>query len=60
MARIFDNIEQDLLGTLRATMQVYQPKLTAMRIAENIPDKFGQLGKLGSFRKFGQSLTVTC
>jgi hypothetical protein len=22
MARIFDNIEQDLLGTLRATMQV--------------------------------------
>jgi hypothetical protein len=26
MARIFDNIDQDLLGTLRATMQVFKRK----------------------------------
>lgn len=42
------------------TQGAYQPKLAAIRIAENIPDKFGQLGKLGSFRKFGWSLTVPC
>lgn len=38
----------------------YQPKLTAIRIAENIPANFGQLGKLDSFRKFGRSLNVSC
>lgn len=38
----------------------YQPKLTAIRIAENIPARFGQLGKLDSFRKFGRALTVAC
>ena len=38
----------------------YQPKLTAIRIAERVPAHFGQLGKLGSFKKFGQSLTKVC
>lgn len=38
----------------------YQPKLAAIRIAERIPAKFGQLGKVASFRKFGQSLTKVC
>ena len=38
----------------------YQPKLAAIRIAEQIPANFGQLGKLGSFKKFGQSLTRVC
>lgn len=35
----------------------YQPKLAAIRIAENIPKNFGQLDKLASFKKFGRSLT---
>jgi hypothetical protein len=38
----------------------YQPKLAAIRIAENIPANFGRLGKLGSFKKFGRSLTTPC
>jgi len=38
----------------------YQPKLAALRIAEQIPAHFGQLGKLGSFKKFGLSLTRVC
>lgn len=38
----------------------YQPKLAAIRIAEQIPANFGQLGKIGSFRKFGRSLTTIC
>lgn len=38
----------------------YQPKLAAIRIAEQIPAKFGQLGKLKSFKKFGHSLTAAC
>ena len=38
----------------------YQPKLAAIRIAENIPQNFGQLGKLASFKKFGRSLTQAC
>ncbi len=38
----------------------YQPKLAAIRIAENIPARFGQLGKLASFKKFGRALTVAC
>ncbi len=38
----------------------YQPKLAAIRIAENIPAHFGQLGKLASFKKFGRSLTQAC
>lgn len=38
----------------------YQPKLAAIRIAENIPTKFGQLGKLASFKKFGRSLVQAC
>jgi hypothetical protein len=38
----------------------YQPKLAAIRIAEQIPANFGQLGKLGSFKKFGHSLTKVC
>lgn len=38
----------------------YQPKLAAIRIAEKIPAHFGQLGKLGSFRKFGHALTKAC
>lgn len=38
----------------------YQPKLAAIRIAENVPANFGKLGKLGSFKKFGWSLTVNC
>ena len=38
----------------------YQPKLAAIRIAENIPANFGQLGKLASFKKFGRSLTQIC
>ncbi|MDD5478944.1 hypothetical protein [Rhodoferax sp.] len=38
----------------------YQPKLAAIRIAEQIPANFGQLGKLGSFKKFGHSLIKVC
>jgi hypothetical protein len=38
----------------------YQPKLAAIRIAEKIPAKFGQLAKIASFRKFGRSLTMSC
>ena len=38
----------------------YLPKLAAIRIAENIPANFGQLGKLRSFKKFGHSLTMCC
>lgn len=38
----------------------YQPKLAAIRIAERIPANFGQLGKLGSFKKFGRALTAIC
>jgi len=38
----------------------YQPKLAAIRMAEKIPCNFGQLGKVASFRKFGQSLTKAC
>lgn len=38
----------------------YQPKLAALRIAENVPARFGQLGKLESFRRFGRALTVPC
>lgn len=38
----------------------YQPKLAAIRIAENVPANFGQLGKLKSFRKFGRALTAVC
>jgi hypothetical protein len=39
---------------------MYQPKLAAIRIAENIPEKFGQLAKLSSFKKFGRSLANPC
>lgn len=39
---------------------IYQPKLAAIRIAEQIPANFGQLGKIGSFKKFGRSLMATC
>jgi hypothetical protein len=42
------------------TQGSYQPKLAALRIAENVPDKFGQLGKLKSFRQFGRALTAVC
>ena len=38
----------------------YQPKLAAVRIAENVPANFGQLGKLQSFRQFGHALTAVC
>lgn len=38
----------------------YQPKLVAVRIAENVPAKFGQLGKLESFKQFGRALTFVC
>jgi hypothetical protein len=38
----------------------YQPKLAAIRIAERIPANFGQLGKLGSFKKFGRALISIC
>ena len=38
----------------------YQPKLTAIRIAENVPPNFGQLGKLNSFKKFGRSIHAAC
>lgn len=38
----------------------YQPKLAAIRIAEKIPAKFGQLGKIDSFKKFGRALTTPC
>lgn len=38
----------------------YQPKLAAIRIAENVPANFGQLGKLKSFQQFGRSLTQVC
>jgi len=38
----------------------YQPKLAAIRIAERIPARFGQLGKIDSFRKFGRSLMTIC
>jgi hypothetical protein len=38
----------------------YQPKLAAIRIAKNVPARFGQLGKLASFKKFGRALTVAC
>ena len=38
----------------------YLPKLVALRIAENVPANFGQLGKLASFKKFGRSLTQIC
>ena len=45
---------------LQPTQGTYQPKLAAIRIAENIPKNFGQLGKLASFKKFGRSLTQAC
>ena len=38
----------------------YQPKLAAVRIAEKVPARFGQLGKLKSFRQFGLALTANC
>lgn len=38
----------------------YQPKLAAVRIAENVPANFGQLGKLKSFKQFGHALTAAC
>ena len=38
----------------------YQPKVAALRIAEQVPANFGQLGKLRSFKHFGQALTATC
>lgn len=38
----------------------YQPKLAAVHIAENVPANFGQLGKLKSFRQFGNALTAIC
>lgn len=38
----------------------YQPKLAAVRIAEQVPTTFGQLGKLESFRQFGRALTKIC
>jgi len=38
----------------------YQPKLTALRIAEKVPAHFGQLAKLTSFRQFGWALTAAC
>lgn len=38
----------------------YQPKLTALRIAEQVPTHFGQLGKLKSFSAFGRALLATC
>lgn len=38
----------------------YQPKLAALRIAEQVPPNFGQLGKLNSFQKFGRALTCCC
>lgn len=38
----------------------YQPKLAAIRIAEQVPPNFGQLGKLNSFRTFGRALTCCC
>jgi hypothetical protein len=38
----------------------YQPKLAAVRIAEKVPAKFGQLGKLKSFKQFGRALTSRC
>lgn len=45
---------------LQAVQGSYQPKLTAIRIAERIPAHFGQLGKLESFKKFGRALTQSC
>lgn len=44
----------------RSTQGSYQPKLAAIHIAENVPEKFGQLGKLTSFREFGRALTTVC
>lgn len=38
----------------------YQAKLAAVRIAEQVPAHFGQLGKLKSFCAFGRALTATC
>lgn len=38
----------------------YQPKLMALRIAENIPRNFGALDKIDAFKKFGLSLTKPC
>ena len=38
----------------------YQPKLAALRIADQVPSNFGQLGKLKSFRHFGRALTEAC
>ena len=45
---------------LQPAQGTYQPKLAAIRIAENISKNFGQLGKLASFKKFGRSLTQAC
>lgn len=45
---------------LQPVYGTYQPKLAAIRIAENIPARFGQLGKIDSFKKFGRALTTTC
>jgi hypothetical protein len=42
------------------TQGSYQPKLAAVRIAEQVPTHFGQLGKLKSFRAFGHALQATC
>ena len=38
----------------------YQPKLAAVHSAENVPAHFGQVGKLKSFRQFGNALTAIC
>jgi len=38
----------------------YQPKLTALRIAEKVPKNFGKLAKLTSFNAFDRALTQAC
>lgn len=38
----------------------YTAKSHAIKIAENIPNNFGMLGKLNSFKNFGRSLTQPC
>jgi hypothetical protein len=38
----------------------YAPKYDAIKIVKNIPEKFGTLNKLNSFKKFGLSLTQPC
>jgi len=55
-----DNPKNRLEAVFKRYGRAYTPKSDAIKIVKKLPDKFGVLGKLSTFRKFGWSLTQPC